>query len=297
MSPLAHVIISFFLCLSFVSPCWADTSLRIATWNIAHLYETYSAGQSDYLRSEEDFERLAGYARELDADIVALQEVESEAVARRVFGEGYQYFFTTRNNRQRVGFAVRNTVPLPHPPMDVEEIGLPGRYLRYGLDLSVTVEGQVFRLLAVHLKSFCHGKPLTWDSKHCRRLATQVEPLEDWIDARAGEGIPMVILGDFNRRFDVEGSDDDGQWMWPMLDDNEPNGFGLVRVTRFRRSECWDGRYPLFIDHIILDDRAAEWVAPGSFRQVLYREDPALTKKLSDHCPIAIDLVIPSPPS
>lgn len=297
MSCIARILFPLLMFGLWVGPAWADTTLRIATWNIAHLYETYTASKAEYERGEEDFERLAAYARELDADIIALQEVESEAVARRVFGDGYRYFFTSRNNRQRVGFAIRAEVPLMADPVEVEALGLPGKYLRYGLDLTVGVEGQTLRLLAVHLKSFCHGKPLTADIKHCRRLAAQIEPLEAWIDARAVDGTPMVVLGDFNRRFDAEGSAEDGRWMWPLLDDNDPIGLGLVRVTQFRRSECWDSRYPLYIDHIVLDDRAAEWVQPGSFRQVVYRDDPSLTKKLSDHCPISIDLTVPSPPS
>jgi endonuclease/exonuclease/phosphatase family metal-dependent hydrolase len=278
-------------------PVLADTTLRLATWNIAHLYEEYSGRFERFERDEADFERLRNYAEALNADIVALQEVENADVARRVFGDGYDFYFTQRNNRQRVGLAVRKGVALVGTPEDYEELGLDGGHLRFGLDATVAAQGQTLRLLAVHLKSFCHADPLDGGDDDCGRLAAQVPVLERWIEDRVVENQPMAVLGDFNRRFDVEGGEAGSAWMWPQLSDGDPNDQRLVRVTRSRIAECWDRRWPHFIDHIVFDERAAAWIDIGSFRQVVYDAPEDEMAKLSDHCPISVDITIPAPPS
>ena len=66
---------------------------------------------------------------------------------------------------------------------------------------------------------------------------------------------------------------------------------GLTSPTVTMRSMCWGGRYPEFIDHIILDARAAKMMAHRPTRQLLYEEEDAARHgyKLSDHCPVGID--------
>lgn len=297
MRPILLAMMACGLLAALSQTAQADTTLRLATWNIAHLYEDYSGRVERYERDDSDFERLRRYADALDADIVALQEVENEDLARRVFGDGYDFYFTQRNNRQRVGLAVRKDVDLVGTPEDYEELGLDGGYLRYGLDATVTAQGQTLRLLAVHLKSFCHADPLDEGSDDCARLAAQVPVLERWIEDRVVEDQPMAVLGDFNRRFDIEGSEAGTRWMWPQLSDGDPNDQRLVRVTRSRISECWDRRWPHYIDHILFDERAAAWINIGSFRQIVYDAPESEMPKLSDHCPISVDLTIPAPRS
>jgi exonuclease III len=51
---------------------------------------------------------------------------------------------------------------------------------------------------------------------------------------------------------------------------------------------CWDRKFDLFIDHIVLDRQAARWIRLHTFEQVVYQEDETLENKLSDHCPIAV---------
>ena len=295
---MARVSLTVLVLLCGVSlPCHADTSLRMATWNIAHLYNSYTDRYRAYARTDDDFARLKEYADQLDADIIALQEVENAGVARRVFGMDYDFFFSTRNNAQKVGFAIRKGLIPYSTASDYTPLGLDRSALRYGLDLTLTLNGQRLRLLNVHLKSFCHAKPLTSKTHHCARLSQQVAPLEAWIDARVRAQEPLIVLGDFNRRFDAEGTQNNGQWMWPIISDENPPQQHLHRVTQNRQSTCWSGQYPAFIDHIILDDRSVKWLQPNSFRQIVYTDPRVLQKKLSDHCPISIDLHIKQPNS
>jgi hypothetical protein len=52
----------------------------------------------------------------------------------------------------------------------------------------------------------------------CGWLKQQIGILKGWIEARSQENVPLVVLGDFNRRFNVP--DDD---MWRELDDRNPD--------------------------------------------------------------------------
>jgi endonuclease/exonuclease/phosphatase family metal-dependent hydrolase len=94
------------------------------------------------------------------------------------------------------------------------------------------------------------------------------------------EHVPLVVLGDFNRRMNLAGDD-----VWADLDDGDPD---LTKFTEGRTSACMNFRFPECIDHIVADTRATALVRPGSFEQVLFTTvDPGATAHLSDHCPIA----------
>src|SRR5690349_12735901 len=61
---------------------------------------------AELARSHEDIAALQRHARRLDADVIALQEVDGEDAARLVF-PGYQFCFSRRVALQNNGFAVR----------------------------------------------------------------------------------------------------------------------------------------------------------------------------------------------
>jgi hypothetical protein len=147
------------------------------------------------------------------------------------------------------------------------------------------LDGQPLRLLSVHLKSFCHEDDLDdvspGDNTHCGRLKQQIPILESWIEERAQEGVPLVVLGDFNRRFNIAGDD-----MWRELDDGDPD---LAKHTEGLTSACLNAQFPDYIDHIVTDTRATGLVRSGSFEQVLFTTvGPGGQARLSDHCPIAM---------
>ena len=57
--------------------------VRMAAWNLEHLNDTDRGGC--VARTRADYDALARQVAALDADVVAFQEVENEAAARRVF--------------------------------------------------------------------------------------------------------------------------------------------------------------------------------------------------------------------
>jgi endonuclease/exonuclease/phosphatase family metal-dependent hydrolase len=270
--------------------------LKLATWNIAWL-TLRPPGDPALLpdlepRTEADFARLRGHAARLDADIVALQEVDGPEAAARVFDPAaYAFFFTREADVQRTGFAVRRAL---RATQNADLAALDTRAgarlsLRRGADITVQAGGLPLRLLSVHLNAGCHEGPLARPGRECETLARQSEILGGWVAERRREGIAFAILGDFNRR--MTGRSDD------MLERIAGvGGMPLVRTTEGVSDPCWAGaRGPRpFIDHILLGAGAERWWVAGSLRVLVYPDrDPALRRRISDHCPVSIRLLPP----
>ena len=277
--------------------------IRIASWNLNRLHWRTGGAlwRGAAARSHEDYRTLTRYARALDADIIAFQEVNGPRAAARVFPpRDYSLHFSGRYDPRYDdiynGFAVRKGRFDHVAKRDHEALGLdsgPRYQLRWGVDLTVSRDGRTLRLLNVHLKSKCFSQSLANPrSRACRTLARQIEPLEAWIDARWREGVPFVVLGDFNRAIDRYGRRDH---LWNAIADGDPPGLRLRWLSAGRDPPCWRGtsrhhRYP--IDFFIFGARAWKQVDAASFRQVVWTDADADAHRglPSDHCPIAVDL-------
>lgn len=267
---------------------WA-TEIKLSTWNLAWLTLRPAGDRAlprDLTRRQpEDFARLAGYARRLEADILALQEVDGpEAAAQVLDPRDYQFFFPDERDVQRTGFAVRRTLRAIRNA-DLEELDTAPNErlsLRRGTDITVEVEGRMLRLLSIHLKAGC--REASDRGRDCDTLMGQSAVLARWISQRRREGVAFAILGDFNRRF---ASPEDA--MLRELNAAAP----LTRANEGVSNPCWSdarGGRP-FIDHILLGGPARNWMVQNSLRVMVYAErDPALRDRLSDHCPVSIRL-------
>jgi len=297
------------------------SSLKIATWNLEWLIapatfkplkgtcvpKGASAFASErrlpcdvaqrFERSSRDFATLARYARELDADVIALQEVDGADAARLVF-PGYEFCFTGSRHLQNTGFAVRAGVPKRCGP-DLTALSLDDS-LRRGAELVLFPgEPRELHLLSVHLKSGCSDKSLASGGRACDTLARQVPALESWIDAQARAGHRFAVLGDFNRdllREHGPARAPSGQplQLWPEIADGDPPDAHLRNVVEgqpFRN--CVPGQaHSAFIDHIVVGRRLAGALVPGSFERVTFSAADARHARLSDHCPLAVRLTI-----
>ncbi len=265
--------------------------LKIATWNLNWL--TLRAPASAGLpadvkpRHPEDFDRLAQYAAELNADVVALQEVDGWDAAARLFPrDRYSIHMTHDHVVQRVGIVVRRGLHYDRNP-DVTAINAnPAQRLRSGADLTLHLAGGDLRLLAVHLKTGCQDKALARSTRRpCVELREQIEPLQAWIAARQQEGVPFLILGDFNRRMEAP-----DQFIVALR-----KAAPLLRTTEGRSSPCWGNE--AFIDHILAGGPARDWIVPNSLRVLTYREQGREWQdRLSDHCPVSVRLLAPDIP-
>ncbi|MSQ18140.1 MAG: hypothetical protein EXR39_00945 [Betaproteobacteria bacterium] len=272
-------------------------------------------------RTADHYARLGAIAREVNADVFAFQEVEGEqALARILPAHEYAFYVPDSPWIQRVGFAVRkDRITVRRASAYLPLGAMMGKRSRSGADLEISINGKPPRLLAVHLKSACHARPLTDETRHprddgsevsaCIQLGKQVKPLKEWIDAREHEGMHFLILGDFNRRFDGvpettgPARDQFGRQLGFWRELAEGHRGGLVRLTAGHEQlrSCWGGdpKLPaneraMFIDQIVADHALAERVVPGSVRQFalhdgkITREVRAALRELSDHCPLSV---------
>ena len=276
-------------------PARAQQEIRLATWNIAWL-TLKPAGHPDLprdirARTPEDFRLLRGYAERLDADIVAIQEIDGEAAAARVFDPSrYVIHLTDETDTQRPGFAVRRTLRMIRNP-DLAELDIRAgarRSLRRGADITVeTPQGTRLRLLSVHLNAGCRDEPLLQSPPpDCEGIAQQARIIAGWVEARRREGIAFAVLGDFNRRISTR---DD---LLRIVEAGTP----LARPTAGFSSPCWSdarGGRP-FVSHILPGGPAAQWVVPESMNVLVYAErDRSYRERLSDHCPVSVRLRLP----
>jgi endonuclease/exonuclease/phosphatase family metal-dependent hydrolase len=272
---------------------------RLATWNMANLHAV--DGQSIFggtdpseRRFAIDYQRIRCYIRLLDPDILAVQEVDGAAALHRVLDlDVYDVHVESRpvaagmNGKQNTGFAYRRGLTVQQRPdvtaLDVTTNGS----LRRGTRLDVTLGGQMFALMSVHLKSGCFDNDTSGSA--CNTLMMQIPKLEQWIDDTANSSTPFIVLGDFNRRLNLE-----ADVVWTNLDDAQPANADLMAATQDMPISCRDNTFTSFIDHIVFDKRAAGFVDRSSFRQVTFRQaDKPVWDQLSDHCPVVVEMWMP----
>ncbi len=149
-------------------------ALKLATWNLEWFNARDDTGTVK--RTAADYSRLKGYADRLNADIIAVQEVDGPDALQRVFDPAvYAVHVSSRQNVQRTGFAYRNTLKVTKNP-DYEALDVGS--VRDGTDLTVELDsGKKLRLLSVHLKSGCFDKALSDSGNACtKRLRSTPSP-------------------------------------------------------------------------------------------------------------------------
>lgn len=265
--------------------------LRLASWNLEFLAEQNGTGCNP--RTDADYAAMRRIAEDLDADVIAFQEAENEAAAARVFDPArFTVIMESREGapsgtcggknpsqrviRQAVGFAVRKGVAFDRHA-DVTALMTGNAQLRSGIDITLRPAGRApIRLLGVHLKSGCFAGS---EAKACPVLLEQWPALETWIDTAAAGSERFAILGDWNRRLGVPGDP-----LWQDIDDGDPANADLRLADEGVGPKC-DPRYDSFIDHIVLDKRAAADTI--GFAETLYAPGE---KHFSDHCPVAVTI-------
>ena len=283
---MIRLILGF--CLLLLAGAADAAELKLSTWNLEWL--TLRPKGDPVLPSNvipktaEDRALLRRYALMLNADVVAFQEVDGPEAAAAVFPpDRYALFMTRDDVVQRVGFAVRRGIAVRQNPdlvaLDVDP-GAPFR-LRSGADITLELGDVRLRLLNVHLKSGCHDQRLTNTGRTCDTLRRQIAPLQGWITQRREEGVPFMIMGDFNRRMD--GRDE----LLEALNRAAP----LLRATEGKATSCWGGNS--FIDHILAGGAARAWMKSDTLRVLVYREGEDMKEHLSDHCPVSVRLSLP----
>jgi endonuclease/exonuclease/phosphatase family metal-dependent hydrolase len=285
--------------ISFLAPYLSAQEVRVASWNIEHLAEHNKVGCVP--RSTLDYEKLRNFSELLNADVIALQEVENTAAVERVFPKSeWNIVLSDRPNsrsyncrgndqestQQRVAVVLRKGIKYQNKG-SFEELGLKMEGLRYGVVVEIFGDRDTINLLALHLKSGCFVDDYSTSKlRACEVLETQIETLDDWIENSIRENKKFIVLGDFNSRLTVENS-----MFWNKLVnmDNMPIGIqnGMQNLTG-----CHP-RYPDLIDHIILGPETSKLQIQNSQMVHFYSSTGrhmAEEDMLSDHCPVSLVL-------
>ncbi|MBO6546814.1 MAG: endonuclease/exonuclease/phosphatase family protein [Balneolaceae bacterium] len=276
-----------------------DGKIRLVTWNIEHLAE--NNGEGCVARDESDYVKLRNFAATMDADVVALQEVESVKAVARVFPENewdiilsdrpdsgsYECRGTGRpSTQQKVAFAIRKGVEFENMgSFDELAIGNPG--LRYGLIIKLKGASEPIEVMNIHLKSGCFVNDYSAsDRAACETFERQVPVLDKWVEQKVKEETPFVILGDYNNRITTPDNH-----FWQDLEDMDGNQIS-IRSSMENVRGCHP-RYPDPIDHILLGPKSSKLLVESSQDVYYFGMTPETMTEddmLSDHCPISVDL-------
>ncbi|XWN38153.1 MAG: HAD family acid phosphatase [Balneola sp.] len=275
------------------------SNYRFVAWNIEHLAENNEEGC--VARSDQDYEKLRNFAATMDADIVALQEVESVNAVARVFPENeWEIVLSDRpssgsyecrgsgrpSTQQRVAFAVKKGIEFEKID-SFKELALNNPGLRYGLVIRLTGTPEPIEVMNVHMKSGCFVNDYsTSDRDACETFEQQVPVLDKWVESKVKEKKAFVILGDFNHRITTPENR-----FWKDLEDMDGNKISIKSSMEGIRG-CHP-RYPDPIDHILAGPNSLKYYSPASENVFYFGKTPETMTEddmLSDHCPISVDL-------
>ncbi|MBQ4833609.1 endonuclease/exonuclease/phosphatase family protein [Pseudoalteromonas sp. MMG010] len=267
------------------------TPLKVATWNIEHLAFPIDSGCK--ARTPEQIKALQNYAENLDADIIALQEVASKEALQQVFADTqWQLIVSPRadspsytcrgtgaeSTQQKVAFAVKKSVPVLAVNA-FDELGLEKIGLRFGLQITVNTAAGATDLLNVHMKSGCFVDDyLKSDKPACKTYAQQVPVLNNWIEKHESAAQPYLILGDFNHRLSAPYN----RATQMLLNDERS-----ATNTTAHLLGC-QARYPAPIDHIIVGGMDTQRIADSAVVHPF--KNMQRDAMLSDHCAVSVTL-------
>jgi endonuclease/exonuclease/phosphatase family metal-dependent hydrolase len=256
----------------------APATVRVATWNVKNFFDAHDdPRKDDEVVSEAEVarkvEQLATVLRELDADVVLLQEVENVALLNRLAlaAAPLQYGAWLREGGDPRGIDVAllaksRMLRYESHLKDLDSRGNP-LWSRDLVEAHLEVGGRHVIVLGSHLKS----KRISRSDDRRREQAERMRAVADGVRARFPSAL-VVVAGDLN--------DDPDSWsLAPLLEDGawEDVGARLPAESAW----TWSSRSTRSrIDYVIVPDAQAARV-----RSVLVWSSPAVMQA-SDHRPV-----------
>jgi endonuclease/exonuclease/phosphatase family metal-dependent hydrolase len=269
---------------------------------------------------------LRALSEQLQSDIYFFQEVsDAKAIQELINDKDYVSVSSFELLKdvtmpQNVGIAYRKGVFDKEPTIllntDVmvlhESKSGEKRPVRPGIELHGSINGKELAFLNLHMKSSCHEYELDNTKADCQTYAKQVHQIEMWIEKMADAGKDFVLLGDFNRAFDIDSSyearsDGGSAQASPTkesqtrsflheINDGNPDNVSIyyapnVFVRKHSDWNCYEK-----IDRFFLNKTFAEtiiWKTPELGLAAKGKNYPDFGKdkvKPSDHCPITLEL-------
>ena len=266
------------------------SQIRVATFNIRNLFDAvddpYHLDETTTAKPRTELDRLAATIKQIDADVLALQEVESRGYLERfndVFLNelGYEVIHFSGNDRRGSGLAMLTRVPVGQVTSNRHRRfpGKDGEHTRFSRDLlCIELEPRAalpFEVWITHLKSKREGPAVT----EPKRLA-EAREIRRLYEQRLGEspGARILICGDFNDTFDsnpIKELRGGGALQLKSFSDTLPAGTVTYNLSP----------YEAMIDFIFCSPAAATGYVNGSYRV----ESQSLRQSGSDHNPVIAD--------
>lgn len=266
---------------------------NVATWNAEHLAFPINSGCKP--RSEKELSELQHYAKNIQADVIGLQEVASKEAVHLLFpandwlvvmserpdNEPYTCRGSGRNStQQKVAFAVRKSINVVKVVQhDAFSLDSPG--LRRGLELQIASSSGTLSILNVHMKSGCFVDNYSRaNTEACDTFAKQAPLLDAWVEDKEKSALPYIMVGDFNHRLSAPYNHLTRQ----LFTNTNKNESTLLNTTSHLIG-C-HVYYPAPIDHIFVGHLPT---ANISLNTIVYRfDDMQPDNMLSDHCAISL---------
>ena len=188
--------------------------IRVATYNLENLYK--GKNSEGLAKTPESVAALGKTLSALDADIVAVEEVQSEQVLDQFVSDHlpadsypYRAVFPSASGNQNVGvlsrFPITSSQPYNAPDSGAAQGGKSGRmaFERNVGCVDIDVKGVPLKLYVAHLKAdpFYQGnhKPEEFEAAKQRRM-DQVEELRELVgrDMKAYPSRHYIVAGDMN---------------------------------------------------------------------------------------------------
>lgn len=263
----------------------------MVAWNVANLFDSLDADNNDTVLSSSEFDtkvsEVVGVLNALDADFVALEEVENLACLSAVnsrLATPYPQFGLLEGNDQERGIDVAFLSRLPvaevtshrdHDLPDEPGVSRGYRFSRDCLEVVLDTHPPV-TVLINHFKSQLGKKKDAAAKRHAQ--AGGVATIAQGVSARCPEGIELV-MGDLNDR--------PGAWSLEPLSevfvdvyDGWPDELRASHRSRHGRSS---------LDHILVSPDGASRIE----RADVYQD---LGKPTSDHDPVGVVLRLDTAP-
>jgi endonuclease/exonuclease/phosphatase family metal-dependent hydrolase len=280
-------------------PTAAADRIRFAEYNVLNLFDAdddpYHADEATPTKPRAELEALANSIRSLNADVIALEEVENRGYLERfleVFLKdmGYQDVVLFEGNDRR-GIDVALVSRIPIGPVESNRHctfpGPDGKPIHFARDvIEVTVEptnAPSFEVWVVHLQSNSQGREYAEPIRLAE--ARQIRRMLDE-DFQRDTKARIVLTGDFNDTWDSETMKtivgEGSTSMWSAASDHE----GELPDTYNQ------GRYHSMIDFVLCSPAMAKQYVPRSFHVVPGSPESSG----SDHNPVAVEFSLQTAP-
>lgn len=273
--------------------CHTANALTVTTWNLQWLSSQSAATLAIPPRTQDDYSQLSAVFFNLNADVLAFQEVNDRLAIKQVVGDDYLIVFSDREKssnteyqfsdiNQYTGFAIKKFLKYRNP----QDVILTNRAkLRFASYIIIYPEHKApVHLLNVHLKTGCFAKDHP-EKQACIVLKQQAGELNHWLKQRDKRGDSYMITGDFNHNLSYT-----NDWLWHILTKDLRQRPTLT--TQHTHNRCvivnpqnhqQETKYKWLIDHTI----ASADLDVDDAEQITYPHHWITTYRLSDHCPLS----------